>query len=82
MERKSRRNYPHVWTKVAEKETNKFYHQDEIDKQLKEKLCLQGMQSVGEFAVILNWIFQSSVLMNMMVRGTRSLYRRKCIRIY
>jgi len=43
MEHKSRRNYPQVWTKIAETETNKFYHQDEIDKQLKEKLTLQGL---------------------------------------
>ncbi|XP_034482172.1 uncharacterized protein LOC117787689 [Drosophila innubila] len=41
MEHKSRRNYPQVWTKIAETETNKFYHQDEIDKKLKEKLTLQ-----------------------------------------
>lgn len=45
MERKSRRNYPHVWKNIAEQETNKFYHQDEIDKQLKEKLTLQGILS-------------------------------------
>lgn len=49
MEHKSRRNYPRVWSKVAEKETNKFYHQDEIDKQLKDKLSLQGKLSVGVF---------------------------------
>lgn len=49
MEHKSRRNYPRVWSKVAEKETNKFYHQDEIDKQLKDKLSLQGKLSVSVF---------------------------------
>ncbi|XP_060657946.1 uncharacterized protein LOC132792541 [Drosophila nasuta] len=43
MEHKSRSNYPVVWTKVAEAETNKFYHQDEIDKQLKEKQTLQDV---------------------------------------
>lgn len=45
MERKSRRNYPHVWKKIADAEMNKFYHQDEIDKQLKENLTLQGIRS-------------------------------------
>lgn len=51
MERKSRRNYPHVWKKIADPEMNKFYHQDEIDKQLKEKLTLQGICSVVAYIV-------------------------------
>ncbi|KAH8416323.1 hypothetical protein KR222_008273 [Zaprionus bogoriensis] len=43
MERKTRSNYPIVWTKIADNDTNKFYHQDEIDKLLQDKLKLQDV---------------------------------------
>ncbi|XP_030386059.1 uncharacterized protein LOC115632909 [Scaptodrosophila lebanonensis] len=43
MEHRSRRNYPNAWAKVADAETNRFYHQDEIDKQLSKKLILQQL---------------------------------------
>ncbi|KAH8303857.1 hypothetical protein KR018_012339, partial [Drosophila ironensis] len=42
MEHKSRRSYPKVWTQIADKDTNKFYHQNEIDAQLKAKLKLKA----------------------------------------
>ncbi|EDW64390.1 uncharacterized protein [Drosophila virilis] len=38
IEHKSRRNYPHIWNGIAASETNKFYHPDELEKQLEEKL--------------------------------------------
>ncbi|KAH8317239.1 hypothetical protein KR074_006786, partial [Drosophila pseudoananassae] len=43
MEHKSRRNYPKVWAQVAEKDTNKFYHQNEIDAQLRQQLKLKDL---------------------------------------
>ncbi|XP_068148672.1 uncharacterized protein [Drosophila tropicalis] len=43
MEHKSRRNYPKVWSNVADVEKNRFYNQNEIDSQLKDKLKLQDL---------------------------------------
>ncbi|EDV94533.1 uncharacterized protein LOC6567574 [Drosophila grimshawi] len=43
MEHKSRSSYPHVWTKIDESENNKFYHQDELENQLKQKLKIEDV---------------------------------------
>ncbi|XP_015043635.1 uncharacterized protein [Drosophila pseudoobscura] len=45
MEHKSRRNYPEVWHQISDNATNRFYHQNEIDSQLKGQLKLQA--SIG-----------------------------------
>ncbi|XP_064535312.1 uncharacterized protein LOC135426219 isoform X2 [Drosophila montana] len=38
IEHKSRRNYPHIWHGIAASAANKFYHPDELEKQIEEKL--------------------------------------------
>ncbi|KAH8297687.1 hypothetical protein KR054_005660, partial [Drosophila jambulina] len=43
MEHKARRSYPKVWAQVADKDTNRFYHQDEIDSHLRDQLKLQAL---------------------------------------
>nr|XP_044250594.1 uncharacterized protein LOC108066637 isoform X1 [Drosophila takahashii] len=45
MEHRSRRNYPKVWTQISDKQTNRFYHQDEIDSQLSNQLKLKDLSS-------------------------------------
>ncbi|BFF99782.1 uncharacterized protein DMAD_07605 [Drosophila madeirensis] len=43
MGNKWRRNYPEVWNGISDNDTNKFYHQNDIDSQLKGKLQLQDL---------------------------------------
>ncbi|KAH8232719.1 hypothetical protein KR038_001674, partial [Drosophila bunnanda] len=43
MEHKARRSYPKVWAQIADKNTNCFYHQGEIDSHLRDQLKLQGL---------------------------------------
>ncbi|XP_037721745.1 uncharacterized protein LOC119554775 isoform X1 [Drosophila subpulchrella] len=45
MEHNSRRSFPKVWAQIADKQTNKFYHQNEIDSQLSEQLKLKDLCS-------------------------------------
>ncbi|XP_017057920.1 uncharacterized protein LOC108099107 [Drosophila ficusphila] len=46
MEHKSRRSFPKVWRQISDKETNKFYHQNEIDSKLRGQLKLQDLSPI------------------------------------
>ncbi|XP_022221786.1 uncharacterized protein LOC111073669 isoform X2 [Drosophila obscura] len=41
VEHKWRHNYPEVWNRISDNAANKFYHQNQIDSQLKGQLNLQ-----------------------------------------
>ncbi|XP_016957524.2 uncharacterized protein LOC108029633 isoform X1 [Drosophila biarmipes] len=45
MEHNSRRNFPQVWAQISDKQTNKFYHQNEINSQLSDQLQLKDLCS-------------------------------------
>ncbi|XP_032585310.1 uncharacterized protein LOC6576242 [Drosophila mojavensis] len=40
LEHKARRNFPLIWNGITSRSNNKFYHPDELDKMLMEKLQL------------------------------------------
>ncbi|XP_017066326.1 uncharacterized protein LOC108104655 isoform X2 [Drosophila eugracilis] len=43
MEHKSRRSYPQVWSQISDKQTNKFYHQNDISNKLNDQLKLKDL---------------------------------------
>jgi len=43
MEHNSRRSFPKAWSEISGKQTNKFYHQSEINSQLSNQLKLKGI---------------------------------------
>ncbi|XP_017842336.1 uncharacterized protein LOC108599788 [Drosophila busckii] len=84
MEHKSRSNYAHVWSKVAELETNRFYHQDELDKQLQAKLSLQDLcaykhDGKGEAHFISAEMHKNLVETCRCGRPRRGLHMGKCL---
>ncbi|KAH8315756.1 hypothetical protein KR067_000889, partial [Drosophila pandora] len=84
MEHKSRRNYPKVWTQVADKDTNKFYHQNEIDTQLKPQLKLKDLCPIthtnqGESRFVSPEMYKNLLAICRCGRSREGLHMGKCL---
>ncbi|XP_017127220.2 uncharacterized protein LOC108145990 [Drosophila elegans] len=84
MEHKSRRSFPKVWTQVSDKQINKFYHQNEIDSQLTDRLKLQELCPIlhnnqGESSFVSPEMYKNLVAVCRCGRSRRSLHMGKCL---
>ncbi|XP_016981857.1 uncharacterized protein LOC108046576 [Drosophila rhopaloa] len=84
MEHKSRRSFPKVWTQISDKQTNKFYHQNEIDSQLMEQLKLQDLCPIlhnnqGESSFVSPEMYKNLLAVCRCRRSRRGQHMGKCL---
>ncbi|XP_015043636.2 uncharacterized protein [Drosophila pseudoobscura] len=84
MEHKSRRNYPEVWHQISDNATNRFYHQNEIDSQLKGQLKLQELcpfvhDNKGESRFVSPEMYNSLLSRCRCGRSRRGPHMGKCL---
>ncbi|KAH8379725.1 hypothetical protein KR009_006818, partial [Drosophila setifemur] len=84
MEHKARRSYPKVWTQISDKDTNKFYHQNEIDAQLKDQLKLKDLcpnehNNRGESCFVSPEMYKNLLAVCRCGRSRKGLHMGKCL---
>ncbi|XP_020801702.1 uncharacterized protein LOC110178790 [Drosophila serrata] len=84
MEHKARRSYPKVWAEIADKNTNCFYHQGEIDSQLLGQLKLQGLCPIrhnneGESRFVSPEMYKNLLALCRCGRSRQGAHMGKCL---
>ncbi|KMY96604.1 uncharacterized protein LOC6736216 [Drosophila simulans] len=84
MEHNSRRSFPKAWSGISDKQTNKFYHQSEINSQLSNQLKLKDLcpfvhNKQGESQFVSPEMYKPLLAVCRCGRTRESLHMGKCL---